>query len=46
MQHHKYGYDSLMGMIAWERQVYVAMLTQYLKEENERIRLEQQTRRR
>lgn len=46
MQHHKYGYNDIESMIAWERQIYVAMLTNYIKSENERIKLEQQTRRR
>lgn len=46
MQHHQYKYDDLMGMIAWERSVYVTLLRAYLKEEKERIKLEQQTRRR
>ena len=43
MQHHKYRYDDLMGMVAWERHIYCAMLIQYLKDENERIKLEKQT---
>jgi hypothetical protein len=46
MQHHKYTLNDLENMIAWERQVYVTMLHSYLKEENERIRLQQQTGRR
>ena len=45
IQHHKWNYDSLMGMLAWERQVYVAMLLAYLKEENERLKLERMNRR-
>jgi hypothetical protein len=43
MQHHKYSLTDIENMIAWERQVYVAMTTMYLKEENERIKLEKQT---
>lgn len=46
VQHHKWGYEDIMNMIAWERQIFVMMTTMYLKEENERIKLEQQTRRR
>jgi hypothetical protein len=46
MQHHKYGYSDVENMIAWERQIFVAMTMMFLKEENERIKLEQQTRRR
>jgi hypothetical protein len=46
MQHHKFSLFDLENMIAWERQVYVTMTTMYLKEENERIKLEKQTKRR
>lgn len=40
--HHKWGYDHIMNMIAWERQVYIMMTTMWLKEENERIKLQKQ----
>ena len=43
MQHHKYGYNDIESMIAWERQIYVALLTSYIKEENEKMKLRQQT---
>ena len=46
IQHHKWSYTEIEGMVPWERQVYVALTSQYLKEEQERIRLEQQTKRR
>jgi hypothetical protein len=46
VQHHKWDYESIMNMIAWERQVFVMMTTMYLREENERIKLEQQQTRR
>lgn len=46
MQHHKYSYTDLENMIAWERQIYVLLLNNYIKEENERIRLQQMQRRR
>jgi hypothetical protein len=46
MQHHKYGYGDVENMMAWERQVYVSLLSNYLKEEAERLKLEAQTRRR
>ena len=36
MQHHKYSLSELENMIPWEREVYVALLTDYIKEENER----------
>jgi|TARA_R110000803_G_scaffold43645_1_gene92927 hypothetical protein len=36
MQHHKYSLTELENMVPWEREVYVNLLTQYIKEENER----------
>jgi hypothetical protein len=36
MQHHKYSLSELENMIPWEREVYVALLSDYIKEENER----------
>jgi hypothetical protein len=38
MQHHKYTLDDLDKMLPWERQVYVALLQEYIEKENERIR--------
>jgi hypothetical protein len=38
MQHHKYSLSELEGMIPWEREVYVSMLVNHIKEENERVR--------
>jgi len=38
MQHHNYSLTELEGMIPWEREIYVAMLIEYIKEENERLR--------
>ena len=38
IQHHKYSLSELEGMIPWERDIYVAMLTQYIEEENEKIK--------
>ena len=43
MQHHKYSLIELENMIPWERDVYVAMLVQYIEEENERIKQQQQS---
>ena len=42
VQHHKWGYDGVMEMVAWERAIFVMMTMMYLKEENERIKLEKQ----
>ena len=36
MQHHKYSLTELDNMIPWEREIYVQMLVDYIKEENER----------
>ena len=33
MQHHKYSLSELESMIPWEREVYVSMLINHLKEE-------------
>jgi len=42
MQHHHYSLTEIEGMIPWEREIYVAMLIEYVREENERIKQEQQ----
>jgi len=34
MQHHKYSLTELENMIPWEKEVYVALLKQYIEEEN------------
>tara|TARA_B100001778_G_scaffold183781_1_gene151324 strand:- start:189 stop:323 length:135 start_codon:yes stop_codon:yes gene_type:complete len=38
MQYHKYSLSELEDMIPWEREIYVEMLMQHIKEENEKIR--------
>jgi hypothetical protein len=38
MQHHKYSLEELENMIPWERDIYVAMLIQYIEFENEKIK--------
>ena len=40
MQHHNYSLADLENMIPFEREIYVAMLVQHIKEENERIKRE------
>jgi len=42
MQHHKYSISEIENMIPWERDVYVQMLINYIKEENERRQREKQ----
>ena len=41
MQYHKYSLSELEDMIPWEREIYVEMLMQHIKEENEKIREKQ-----
>jgi hypothetical protein len=41
MQHHKYSLIELENMIPWERDIYVAMLIQYIEQENEKIKQKQ-----
>lgn len=46
MQHHKYSLTELESMIPWERNIYVTLLVNYLKEEKERIELQRMARKR
>ncbi len=34
MQHHKYSLTDIENLIPWEKDVYVALLEQYIEEEN------------
>jgi len=38
IQHHKWSLGDLENLIPFERQIYVLLLQQWLKEENERIK--------
>ena len=40
MQHHNYSLNEIDGMIPWEKDVYVGLLSNYIKEENEKRRRE------
>ena len=42
MQHHKYSLSEIDNMIPWEKEVYVNMLIDFLKEE--KLRMETQGR--
>ena len=42
MQHHNYSLADLENMLPWEREIYVDMLIQYIKEENEKEQRRQQ----
>ena len=41
MQHHKYSLTELDNMIPFEREIYVQLLIQHIKEENDRLRDQQ-----
>jgi hypothetical protein len=41
MQHHKYSLTELNVMLPWEREVYVQLLIQHLKEEEARQKAEE-----
>ena len=38
IQHHKWSLTELDTMIPFEKQIYVSLLQQWIKEENERVR--------
>jgi len=46
MQHHKYSLTELEDMLPWERNIYVGLLVNYLKEEKERLELQKASRKR
>lgn len=41
VQHHNYSLQELEDMIPWERDIYVALLRQFLEEEEQRAREEE-----
>lgn len=44
MQHHNYSLSEVEMMIPWEREIYLTLLTDHIKEENERLRDQQNKR--
>ena len=42
MQHHKYSLTELEDMIPFEREIYLGLLEQYIRDENDRIEKENQ----
>ena len=42
MQHHKYTLEDVENMIPFERAVYVQMLSDWIEEENDRIKQREQ----
>lgn len=43
MHHHHYSLTELDDMMPWEREIYVSLLIDYIKQENERLKILQQT---
>ena len=42
MQHHNYSLEELDNMMPWEREIYLGLLMNFLKEEKERQEKENQ----
>jgi|TARA_S200002703_G_scaffold156264_1_gene161561 hypothetical protein len=42
MQEHKYSLTEIENMLPWEREIYIAMLVDYIEKENERIKQQNQ----
>ena len=40
MQHHKYSLTELENMMPWEREIYIGLLMEHIKEENEKMERE------
>jgi hypothetical protein len=38
MKHHNFRLEELDNMLPWEREIYVTLLMQHIKEENERMK--------
>jgi len=38
MQHHNYSLNELNEMLPWEREIYVSLLIEHIKEENEKAK--------
>ena len=41
MQHHKYSLTELDNMMPWEREIYIGLLLEHLREEKERLAQEE-----
>ena len=41
MQHHNYSLDELENMMPWEREIYLGLLMNYLKEEEKKMKEEE-----
>jgi hypothetical protein len=38
MQYHKYSLSDIENMLPWEREIYIMLLIEHIREENERMR--------
>ncbi len=41
VQHHKWSLSEIEGMLPWERDIYIDLLVQHIKEEEERQKEQQ-----
>jgi hypothetical protein len=39
MHHHKYSLTEIENMIPWEREISVSLLIDYIKQENEKLKM-------
>ena len=39
MQHHNYRLSELEDMMPWEREIYVSLLIDHIKQENEKLKM-------
>jgi len=46
MQHHKYSLTEIENMMPWEREIYLGLLQEHIKEEKERMEKEKAASRR
>jgi hypothetical protein len=45
MQHHNYSLSELDNMMPWEREIYLTLLQEHIKEENDKINQQKMRRR-
>jgi len=38
MQHHKYSLTEIENMVPWERELYISLLSEYIREENDKAK--------
>ncbi len=42
MQHHKYSLTEIENMMPWEREIFIGLLEEYIKEEEKKQKQEQE----